>query len=231
MHEFWFLTRLYKARLISFYLEENPSVLNAASDHYHSFYDKDGSRKYLTDDEGNRLKSVASSPELLGLCSSNDIESIYISLPVIEMFQMRGRIALITAIISFVLIFILLGTVTLTNKEEEELYAEVSEADSTDRLDHVIFNVILPSGRSVPTVTAAARWDNRRIPWKHKSPEQKLLFIVSVICGILLFTVFMSYLPVQRLLLSEHGRSGTGLFPQKARVCLFEDRQPDGSGF
>lgn len=389
-----------KARLISFYLEENPSVLNAASDHYYSFYDEDGSRKYLTDDEGNRLKSVASSPELLGLCDSNDIESIYVfdengrtiatstpnwfftishdeeaqsteflqvldgridglvqearvndlgentqfigvafnyytkvdkkgrtkyvsryeyeretrnetpsqedssagitqhrslvqiglapdisqkllestevssilstnmlnsgyilmfdsseehfcayspneasinqpasalgisekafsgnpyygfaningveyflcsryaekyflitALPVVEMFQMRGRIALITAIISFVLIFILLGTVTLTNKEEEELYAEVSEADSTDRLDHVIFNVILPSGRSVSTVTAAARWDNRRIPWKHKSPEQKLLFIVYVFCGILLVTVFMSYLGVNK---------------------------------
>lgn len=391
---------LGKAQLIAFYLEQNPSVLNAASDHYHSFYDENNTRKYLTDDEGNRLKSVASSPELLGLCNANDIESIYIfdengrtigtstpnwfftishdeeaqsyeflqildgrtdglvqepqvndlgentqfigvafnyytkvdkkgrtvyvsryeyereirkekqsqddssagitkhrslvqiglapdisqkllestevssilstnmlnsgyilmfdsseerlcvyspneasinkpasalgisdkafsgnlyygftningveyflysryaekyflitALPSAEMFQMRGRIALITAIISFFLIFILLGTVTLTNKEEEELYAEVSEAESTDRLDHVIFNVILPSGRSVSTVTAAARWDNRRIPWNDKSPEQKLLFIISVICGILLASVFLSYLGVNK---------------------------------
>lgn len=393
---------LGKARLISFFLEQDPSVLNEASDHYHSFYDGNDSRQYLTDDEGNRLKSVASSAGLQELCDSNDIESIYVfdenghtigtntpnwyftishdendqsyeflqvldgridgfvqeaqvndlgentqfigvafnyytkvdkrgqtryvsryeyerearkekqsqegyssgitphrslvqiglapdisqkllestevssilstnmlssgyilmfdasqervcvyspneasinmpaedlgisekafsgntyygftpingvnyflysryaenhflitALPVVDMFQMRGRIALITAIISFLLIFILLGTVTLTNKEEEELYAQVSEADSTDRLNHVIFNIILPSGRSASTVTAAARWDNRRIPWKQKTPEQKLLFIVSIMCGILLVALLLSNLRVNQYL-------------------------------
>ena len=389
---------LGKARLIAFFLEDDPSVLNEASDHYYSIYDESGSRKYLTDDEGNRLKSVSSSAALQELCISNDIDSIYIfdengrtigtstpnwffelshneedqsyeflqvldgrvdglvqeakvtdvgeetqfigvafnyytkvdkngqtryvsryeyereagkakkaqedssagitlhrslvqiglapdisnkllestevsnilstnmlsngyilmfdssedhlcvyspneasisrpaselgisgkafsgnqyygftsingvnyflysryaekyflitALPSSEMFQMRGRISLITAIISFVLITFLLGTVTLTNKEEEELYAEVSEADSTDRLDSVIFNVILPSGRRVSTMTAAARWDNRRIPWKYKSPEQKLLLIISVVCGILLLAMLLTYMRV-----------------------------------
>lgn len=422
---------LGKARLISFFLEQDPSILNAASDHYHSFYDKNNNRQYLTDDEGNRLKSVASSKGLQDLCDANDIQSIYVfdenghtigtstpnwfftishdendqsyeflqvldgrvdgfvqearvndlgentqfigvafnyftkvdnrgqtkyvsryeyesearkeraskegyssgitphhsliqiglapeisqkllestevssilstnmlssgyilmfdsspehlcvyspneasintpaldlgisekafsgnayygftlingvnyflysryaenyffitALPVVDMFQMRGKIALITAIISFILIFVLLGTVTLTNKEEEELYAAVSEAESMNRLNHVIFNIILPSGRSASTMTAAARWDNRRIPWKQKSPEQKLLLIISIMGGILLVAILLSNLIVNqyheeestlRYILSGGWDRGWNIFAFSACVAI-----------
>ncbi|MBR3185001.1 MAG: mechanosensitive ion channel [Oscillospiraceae bacterium] len=69
---------LSKARLISYLLEEDPSLLNETSERYHSYYDEDGNKHFLTDDEGNRLKSIAFSARLQELCDKNDIESIYV---------------------------------------------------------------------------------------------------------------------------------------------------------
>ena len=368
---------LSKARLISFLIEEDPSVLNASSDLYHNYYDKSGNKQFLTDDEGNRLKSVASSARLQELCDANDIDSVYIfnedgrtigtntknwyftvshneedqsypflqilegktdiyvqdamkndlgesaqyigvafryyttknengdtvyvssydydqgdkgnikahrsmiqiglkedisgkllestdvgsilstnmlsdgfmvmfdasedhkcvyspneasigqtakelgvsenafsgndyygfskvngtvyfqcfryndgyfigtAFPKADMYKARLIISLITSLICFILITILTGTVTLTNKQEEELYATMSEEEAAKGLNSSIFNIILPSGRSAATVKAAARWDNRRIPWTEKNPEQKLIFMISLIAGLL----------------------------------------------
>ncbi|MBQ6388634.1 MAG: mechanosensitive ion channel family protein [Mogibacterium sp.] len=383
---------LSKAKLIAFLIEEDPSVLNAESNKYHSYYDKNNSKVFLTDDEGNRLKSVASSARLQELCDANDIESIYVfdedghtigtntpnwfftvshdeeaqSYPFLqildgkvdsliqdpmtndlgeatqfigveftyytkkgesgnteyvsryeyqqaglegkvvdgeaggimehhsmvqigldaemtqklldstdvanvlstnmlnngfvvmfdtsddhlcvyspkevsigmtakelgvspkafsadnyygfarvngvdyfscfryadgyyigtallkdEMYHARGIIALITALMSFLLILILSGTVTLTNKEEERLYEAMSEEQAGRGLNSAIFNLILPSGRATTTVKAAARWDNRRIRWSERSPEQKLLVMVSALAGILMLYVIL----------------------------------------
>ena len=66
------------ARMIEFFVEENPEVLNTASDFYHSVYDKDGNRQYILDDEGNPLKSVANSVILQTICDDNRIDAIYI---------------------------------------------------------------------------------------------------------------------------------------------------------
>ncbi len=376
---------LSKARLISFLIEENPAVLNAESDKYHSYYDKDGSRVFLRDDEGNLLKSVSASPRLQELCDANNIESVYIydkdghvigtstddwyfsishdeesqsypflqvldgredsyvqepmtndlgentqyigvafnyytrknadgeteyvsryeyensedadsitphtsmiqigldsetsgklldstdvasilstnmlsggsivlfdtsedhlcvyspveasigkpaselgisdnafsgtdyygfskvndinyftcfqyrdgyfigtAMPKSEMYRSRSIIALITALISFFIVLILSGTVTLTSKEEEYLYAAMSEAQAKKGLDSAIFNIILPSGRQSTTVKAASRWDNRRIPWAEKSPEQKLMTLISFAAVLLMIYVIIT---------------------------------------
>jgi len=371
-----------KARLMSFLIEEDPSVLNGKSDHYHNYYDESGDKEFIEDDEGNRLKSIASSSRLQELCDANDVESIYIfdesghtigtntgnwfftvshneddqsypflqvldgktdtyvqeamvndlgeatqfigvafnyytkkdddghtvyisrfeydnsedesvtahrsmiqigldadmsakllestdvanvlstnmlsdgfivmfdtsddhlcvyspnevsigqtaeqlgvspnaftgddyygfvkiagtdyfsyfrysegyfigtALPSKEMYRARGIIALVTSIVCFLLILVLLGTVALTNREEEELYAAMSESEAGKGLNSAIFNIILPSGRSAATVKAAARWDNRRIPWREKSPEQKLGNMISIVAGILVIYIF-----------------------------------------
>ncbi|MBR0138599.1 MAG: mechanosensitive ion channel, partial [Erysipelotrichaceae bacterium] len=75
---------LSTARLIRFYLEENPDVLNEASDHLHSYYDDDGNKRYILDDEGNPLKSISYSRILQYLCDENNIDAIY-------MFDENGR--------------------------------------------------------------------------------------------------------------------------------------------
>lgn len=76
---------LSKARLISYLLEEDPSLLNESSGRYHSYYDEDGNKHFMTDDEGNRLRSVPYSARLQELCDKNDIESIYV-------FDENGRV-------------------------------------------------------------------------------------------------------------------------------------------
>lgn len=383
---------LSKAKLISFLIEEDPSVLNAKSDKYHSYYDKSGERVFLKDDEGNSLKSVSSSARLQELCDANNIDSVYIfdedghtigtntanwfftvshdeeaqsypflevldgradsfvqeamtndlgettqfigvpfnyytrknadgdtvyvsrfvyensndkdsitphtsmvqigldsetsgklldstdvgnvlstnmlaggaivmfdtsedhlcvyspvevsigksakelgvsdkafsgsnyygfarvndinyftcfqyregyfigtALPKSEMYKARFIIALITALISFLVVLFLSGTVTLTTKEEESLYATMSEAQSKKGLDSAIFNIILPSGRQSTTVKASSRWDNKRIPWAEKSPEQKLLTLVGIAAALLMLYVFLTIINAKTL--------------------------------
>ena len=108
------------------------------------------------------------------------------ALPRSNMFEARGIIALFTALTSFALILILSLTVTLTSKEEELLYATMSEDQASRGLNAAIFNVILPSGRTVATTKASARWDNRHIPWRERSPEQKLITMISVVLGMII---------------------------------------------
>lgn len=383
---------LSKARLISFLIEEDPSVLNASTEHYHNYYNDDGSKQFVKDDEGNRLKSVASSARLQELCDANDIDSVYIfdeeghtigtntanwfftishneedqSYPFLEvldgkadslvqeamendlgetaqyigvafnyytrknadgdteyissyeyeqggrseditahrsmlqiglnsevsgklfestdvgsilstnmlndgfivmfdsskdhrcvyspnepsigkkastlgvsskafsgdkyygfvnvggtdyfscfrynegyfigtafpekdMYRARFIIALITSIICFLLITILTGTVTLTNEHEERLYATMTAEQAEKGMNSPIFNIILPSGRSTSTVQAAARWDNRRILWSDKSPEQKLITMITAVTALLLFYVLITIAGADRI--------------------------------
>ena len=382
---------LSKARLISFLIEEDPSVLNASSDYYHNYYDDKGTKLFVTDDEGNRLKSVGSSKRLQELCDANDIDSIYVfdeeghtiatstpnwyftvshdeedqSYPFLQildgkadsfvqkamendlgetaqyigvsfryyttknesgdtvyvsnyeygqnggsdditahrsmvqiglkgevsekllestdvssilstnmlndgfmvmfdtsedhlcvyspneanigmkaadlgvsqkafsgedyygftnvggtdyftcfhynegyfigtafpenaMYRARLVIALITSLICFLLIIILTGTITLTDDYEEALYATMSEEQASKGLNSAIFSIMLPSGRTASTTKAAARWDNRRIPWKEKSPEQKLITLIAVVAAILVFYVILTVVGADR---------------------------------
>lgn len=121
------------------------------------------------------------------------------AIPTESMFRARLTIASLTALTSLLLILILSGTVTVTTDEEEMLYATMSESQAQKGLDSAIFHVILPSGKRVSTVKAAARWDNRRIPWDEKSPEQKLLFLIEIVFGVLVFYIIITILGVKTL--------------------------------
>ncbi|MBR3053581.1 MAG: mechanosensitive ion channel family protein [Firmicutes bacterium] len=111
------------------------------------------------------------------------------AIPKADMFRARFPVSLITALVSLILIMILSGTVTLTTDEEEELYATMSDSQAQKGLNSTIFRVILPSGHTVSTTKAAARWDNSRVPWREKGPEQKLLFMVGLACSLLVVYV------------------------------------------
>ena len=126
----------------------------------------------------------------------NDGYFIATALPKSQMYTSRMIISSITALVSLLLILFLSGTVTLTSKEEEVLYATMSDDEAKRGLDSAIFNIILPSGKRASTVKAAARWDNKSIPWNEKSPEQKLLVLFSVLGGILMFYVIIAILGV-----------------------------------
>ena len=121
------------------------------------------------------------------------------AIPRSGMYQARGTISVITALTSLALILILSLTVTLTTEEEEMLYATMSDEQEQLGLDSKIFSVILPSGRRTSTVKAAARWDNSRIPWSEKAPEQKLQVLIGALCALLVLYVIISVLGVRTL--------------------------------
>lgn len=112
--------------------------------------------------------------------------------PETQMFQSRLTNSLITAFTSLILLLFLSATVTITTDEEEKLFAAGTDGKGHSRIDSAIFNVILPSGSTVSTVSASARWDNRSIPWKEKTPEQKLLVMVSLVCTALILYILYS---------------------------------------
>ena len=114
------------------------------------------------------------------------------AIPKNSMYLARGSIALLTAVICFVLILFLSMTVTLTNKEEERLYEAMSSEQAEKSLNSAIFNIVLPSGRQSSTTQASARWDNRRISWSEKSPEQKLVYMIGMIMIILMLYILWS---------------------------------------
>ncbi len=128
------------------------------------------------------------------------VEGYFIAtaVPKSEMYQSRFIISLITAFTSLLLILFLSGTVTLTTEEEETLYATMSESQEEKGLDSAIFNIILPSGKQASTTKAAARWDNKWIPWSEKSPEQKLLLLISIVFGIMIIYVLIAVIGVNR---------------------------------
>ncbi len=121
------------------------------------------------------------------------------SIPHSGMFRSRTIISLFTVITSLILILILCGTVTLTTEEEEQLYAIMSDTEVKNGLDSTIFNIVLPSGRRITTTKAAARWDNSSLPWNERSPEQKLMLLISILCGILILYVVITALGAQTL--------------------------------
>ena len=69
---------LSTARLLAFVVEEDPAILNEETDRCYSRYDELGNKIFLTDDEGNRLRSVSQSARLQKLCDANNIDAIYI---------------------------------------------------------------------------------------------------------------------------------------------------------
>jgi small conductance mechanosensitive channel len=127
----------------------------------------------------------------------NDGYYVGAAVPKTEMYSSRTIIALITSLASLILIMILLLTVTLTTEEEEELYAAMSEEGMAKGLNSAVYSIILPSGKRSSTVKAAARWDNKHIPWIDRTPEQKLLFMIGVMSGLLILYVAMSLLGVR----------------------------------
>ena len=115
-------------------------------------------------------------------------------IPKSTMYTTRVPISLMTAVVCFILILFLSLTVTLTNKEEEMLYQVISEEEAERGLNASIFNIILPSGRQTSTTNAAARWDNRHVPWSEKAPEQKLIDISKfIIMAMIIYTLLIAF--------------------------------------
>ena len=127
-------------------------------------------------------------------CRYDNGQYIATAIPKNSMYQSRTGIAFKTALSSLILIVFLTCAVTLTTEEEEQLYSTMSDEQAEKGFNSAMFSIILPSGRRTSTKKAAARWDNARIPWNEQSPEQKLLFLVGIMFGILLLYMSITIL-------------------------------------
>ena len=145
------------------------------------------------------------------------------------MFQSRTTISLFTVITSLILILILCGTVTFTTEEEEKLYAVMTDPETAGGLDSKIFNVVLPSGRRITTVKAASRWDNKSIRWSERSPEQKLMLLIFILCSILVLYIIITAVGSEKLfdegsiiryILSGNWERGLNIFALSACVLV-----------
>lgn len=133
----------------------------------------------------------------------NDGYFLEAAVPEEGMFGARLEVSVLTAVTSLILLLILSATVTLTTKEEEILYSSMSGSRGHTRIGRAIFNVILPSGDTVSTVSASSRWDNRGIPWREKTPEQKLLTLIGIAASLLFLYVAVSALSPNSFLREE----------------------------
>ena len=151
------------------------------------------------------------------------------TIPRSNMFHSRTVISLITVATSLILILILCGTVTFTTEEEEKLYAAMNDSEMSKGLDSKIFSIVLPSGRKITTVKAASRWDNNALRWSERSPEQKLLLLISILCGILILYIIIAAIGVEtffnerstvRYIISGNWDRGLNIFALSACILV-----------
>ena len=151
----------------------------------------------------------------------SDHQYLSTAIPRSQIYASRMRISFITAAASLIMILLLSCMITITSEEEEHLYENVSPDEQISRFNSAIFNIILPSGRSAATVKAAARWNNRSIPWSDRTPEQKLVRLIAAALGILMLYAmtiiigsrhFLGEIPLLRYILSRRWDRGPNLF-------------------
>ena len=92
-------------------------------------------------------------------------------------------------------ILIMSGISTITNQLEEKIYQESKEKLSNLQ-DQIMFMIATPTGNKSATEKAASRWDNRNIPWKEKTPEQKLVTICFIVLAFSIVNIFLFALMV-----------------------------------
>lgn len=119
------------------------------------------------------------------------------TIPTRDMYLSRTTVALITSLISLLMIMILTATITLTTDEEEKLFRMAAFGENTN--DVPIFKILMPSGHAKDTVSASARWDARKILWREKMPQQKLAVLFGIFFGILFLVVLFSIFGAKRL--------------------------------
>ena len=119
--------------------------------------------------------------------------------PTSDMYTSRTAISFITTGVCLIMITVLLLMVTVTHEEDEEIYTLFNNKDTDQNLNSIIFNIILPSGRSASTMRAINRWDNKYIPWNERSPEMKLGFVMGWVTAIPLLYLIISAIGINAI--------------------------------
>lgn len=107
-----------------------------------------------------------------------------------NLFEERLATALITALLGLIFILFMTMLVTLSNKKEEEVYAKYTQKVD-DLSDRIMFLIPTPAGSNSVTEKAMSRWDNRNIPWKERTPEQKLATAFFAVVALTIISIML----------------------------------------
>ena len=124
------------------------------------------------------------------------------AIPTDTIYEGRLSNSLYTALIAFLFVVLLGATAMLSTEEEEKLFDELAE-EELGAAGGSVFNMLLPSGKVGTTVRAASRWDNKRIPWNAKSPEQKLMVLLEGVAVLLIVYIMLLLLGAKTIFGSD----------------------------
>ncbi len=100
-------------------------------------------------------------------------------IPHASVYRDRVPIALMTALNSFVLLFVLSISFVFTTDEEEALYLVDINGKRGAKLSFL--DLKFPFRKRHSTANSAAHWDGDRLPWAERSAEQKLRFLMGIV--------------------------------------------------
>ncbi|MDO4960933.1 MAG: mechanosensitive ion channel family protein [Eubacteriales bacterium] len=106
--------------------------------------------------------------------------SYYISavIPAAALYELKLPIAAAVALIGIIFLFVISVLTLFTTASEERaitaMRTKYSKRASSKATEDGIISIVLPSGRRAESVRAASRWNSALIPWKDRTPEQKL---------------------------------------------------------
>lgn len=119
-------------------------------------------------------------------------EGYYIGSAILKsnLFEGRTMVALITALFGLIFILFMTVLITLSNEQEQKLYAKYTR--KVDNIsDRIMFLIPTPSGDESVTEKAMSRWDNKNIPWRERTPEQKLATVFFAVVALTIISIML----------------------------------------
>lgn len=115
-------------------------------------------------------------------------------LPAATLFADRIKTSMITTVNTLFFILLISAIFTLTTEQEEAYYHELTEQNAVkkkNRESNRFFTLRMPSGKEREVLSASARWGKVHMPWKSRTPEQKLSAIVRGVLVLLVIYVVL----------------------------------------
>lgn len=119
-----------------------------------------------------------SGKKYFGSAMETDDYYIYTVVPVSEMTNSRGTIALISVGASFVCLAIIFVLLTFSKKQEKTKKKKEGNEDGP------MIDIEMPDGTIRKTEAVTSRWANISIDWEDKTPEQQIFSVLKVIFGV-----------------------------------------------
>lgn len=120
--------------------------------------------------------------EYYGSSLETDDYYIYVVVPVSEMTDNRGEVALVSTAASFLCLLILFLILTLSR-------TQTVVKNQNEKKDGPMIDVVMPDGSVRKTQSAASRWSNIAIGWDDKTPEQKICGVLGGIFAVLAIAI------------------------------------------